>query len=434
MNMSASAPAPAIAHADGDDGIDEAFKTLGTLQSMKKELKNIGGDFYDDIEEIAKNIVKKFKNDIANRTGQLLHNLHEHKPEKETLEKLINQFLSSLECKNDVGRLPIQSAARNTLSVGYVPLLAEQGIKYNVGGYDKRGGLLLEDHNTYDNMNVLQLLVYLRNTNNPIPFDTAYLNIMKDLRDMNLLVKTDIKDHNLLFHACGSKKKLRFEYLADWSPGGLKTYTYDGLPIFHSTIKQYPFTLGAFPTFLEASLELHPHEDAGLLFQKDQRGKSAYEYAVDEYGKEDTFEVLRDLIPPDAPQFPILHHVAKHIPQHMDDFALRYPLSMHARDTFGRTLSQAENHEMLASGTKTYRNNITFFVRRLSDEDLRIVDPDRAGLYPFMIAASGNTSDLSAVNYLLRRDPSLAYGGKKVDHSKSHKRKRRREETVIKIE
>ena len=83
--------------------------------------------------------------------------------------------------------------------------------------------------------------------------------------------------------------------------------------------------------------------------------------------------------------------------------------------------------------TENLENNSSFFVR-LSYEDLRMVDPDRAGLHPFMVAASENPSDLSAVNCLLRRDPSLAYGGERIDHSKSRKRKRQREETVIKIE
>ena len=92
------APAPAPVHVDGDDDIDEVFnKTIGTLQSMKGELKNMGGAFYDDIENIAENIIKKFKKDIANRIGHLLHNLDEDKPEKEKLKKLIREFSSSLE-------------------------------------------------------------------------------------------------------------------------------------------------------------------------------------------------------------------------------------------------------------------------------------------------------------------------------------------------
>ena len=414
--------APALAQED-------TFKIFGTLQSMKGELKNIRGDFYDDIKEIT----EKCKRDIANRTGKLLHNLKTDKPKKKTLKKLINEFPSSLECKNDEGQLPIQSAVWTNAGLRYVPLLAEQGVKYNVGGDDKRGGLLVEDPTDSDNLNVLQLLVNLTDTNNPTPADTAHLNIMKDLRDMNLLVKNDIKDHHLLFWACGTANKLRFEYLVEWSQDGYETHTYEGLPIFHSIIKYRLITTGAFPTFLKASLKLHPQE-AGLLFQKDQHGKTACEYAFDRYGKEETFKVLRDLIPPDAPQFPILHHVAKDVPQYMDEFvAMGYSSCMHTRDDFGRTVSQVENQGILASGKKTYKNNSSFFVR-LSYRDLRMVDPDRAGLYPFMIAASGNTSDLSAVNCLLRRDPSLAYGGKRIDHSKSRKRKRRREEGVIKIE
>ena len=63
-----------------------------------------------------------------------------------------------------------------------------------------------------------------------------------------------------------------------------------------------------------------------------------------------------------------------------------------------------------------------------------MIDPDRAGLHPFMAAASENPSDLSAVNCLLRRDPSIANGGERIDHSKSRKRKRQREKTVMKIE
>ena len=130
--------APALAHENADDAIDEAFKTLGTLQSIKGDLKNIEGNFYSDIEKIT----EKYKKDIANRTGQLLHNLKKGKPEEETLKKLINQFPSSLEYKNDDGRFPIQSALWTNAGLRYIPLLAEQGVKYNVGGYDKRGGLL----------------------------------------------------------------------------------------------------------------------------------------------------------------------------------------------------------------------------------------------------------------------------------------------------
>ena len=50
-----------------------------------KGVKNVGGKVYEDIEKIT----EKFKKDIVNRTSKLLHNLHEDKPEKETLKKMI---------------------------------------------------------------------------------------------------------------------------------------------------------------------------------------------------------------------------------------------------------------------------------------------------------------------------------------------------------
>ena len=88
----------ALAHEDTDDAINDALKTLGTLQSMKGEVKSIGGDFYDDIEKI----VEKLKKDIANRTGQLLHHfLRKDKPREETLKKFINQYPSCLERRNN---------------------------------------------------------------------------------------------------------------------------------------------------------------------------------------------------------------------------------------------------------------------------------------------------------------------------------------------
>ena len=110
-----------------------------------------------------------------------------------------------------------------------------------------------------------------------------------------------------------------------------------------------------------------------------------------------------------------------------------YPSATFRRDKHGRTLRQAE----LASGTKTFAKN-AFFFANIIDADLRVADP-KEDLYPFMMAASsmdtmsisvdqtendddlnnGTNSnvlvshiprcDLSAVYYLIRRDPSLAY-------------------------
>jgi hypothetical protein len=61
----------------------------------------------------------------------------------------------------------------------------------------------------------------------------------------------------------------------------------------------------------------------------------------------------------------------------------------------------------LASGNKTLLMILMFFLE-MSDEQVRKFDPG-SELYPFMVAASGETCDLSAVYALLKRNPSLAH-------------------------
>ena len=147
----------------------------------------------------------------------------------------------------------------------------------------------------------------------------------------------------------------------------------------------------------------------------------------------------------DPAEVPILHHCAKDAPQLMDTFAKYYPSAIFLRDKYGRTLRQAE----LASGNKTFAKNAFFFVN-ITDADLRVADP-KDDLYPFMMAASRMDTtracaanqtehddlnddtnsdvltpqvprcDLSAVYYLIKRDPSLAYGGKMVRNNRKRK-------------
>ena len=168
-------------------------------------------------------------------------------------------------------RLKIQEWLHYGGSDEYIPLLAEEGIKYNIGWGGKCGCLLVGDPTCsghYTNMNVLQLHVTnLRKvgTNQFISFDDAeYLNIMTDLRGNNLLMKTDIRDQDILFWSCSSTNKKFFEYLADWSQDGLKTYKYKGFPIFHSLIKHRLTPAAVFPTFLGVSVLCHPQDMSPL--------------------------------------------------------------------------------------------------------------------------------------------------------------------------
>jgi hypothetical protein len=148
----------------------------------------------------------------------------------------------------------------------------------------------------------------------------------------------------------------------------------------------------------------------------DCKGQTACERAFEEYGTDETMAAIGDLIPFDDPKVPILHHVAKHAPQYMKEFACRYPSATYFRDCKGRTLHQAA----LASGNKTFIDDPLFFLE-MSDEQVREIDPG-SDLYPFMVSASGEMCDLSAVYSLLRRNPALGHRNKP---KKRRKRKRK---------
>ena len=370
-----------------EDNLDQFIKTIGTFQSMKGSLDT---NFYNGLKKIVNNAMKQ----VSNHTGKYLHNLHEHQPDEDTLQKIIDNVPSSLSYQGEEFgySFPIFSAVESNESVQYIPLLAKQGVKHNVGGDDARGGLLLGDHN------VLHELAY--QGDNSENADLLYLDVMKKLRESKLLLREDIQDHNLLYLASVyHRSPMRFEFLAAWCPEGLKTHQYRGLPLIHT---RFGSSTKNFSMFFKTALRYHPN-DLGLLFQKDRRGKTACERAFKYYGKNETMAAIGDLIPFDDPKVPILHHVVKHAPQYIKDFGSRYLSAPYLRDSQGRTLHQAA----LASGNKTFIDDPMFFLE-MSDEQVGDIDPG-SDLYPFMVAASGETCDLSAGYALLKRNPSLAH-------------------------
>jgi hypothetical protein len=374
-----------------EDTFDNFIRTLSNFQCMKGDLDK---RYYADLEEIVNTAMKQ----VSDRTGEYMHNLHEHQPDEDTLQKIIDNVPSSLSYKIEwYYYLPIYTAVHHDESVHYVPLLAKEGVKHKVGEDDARGGLLGDLR-----INVLIKLVSYSGDDGD---GTIYLNAMKELRESNLLRKKDIKEHSLLSWACQPETSMQFDFLADWCPEGLKTHKCNKLPLIHAIIDRG--VIEFLSIFLEAALKHHPN-DLGLLFQKDRKGQTACARAFENenYGKDEFLEAIGELIPFDDPKIPILHHVAKHAPQYMEDFACRYRSATYVRDCEGRTLQQA----ILASGHKTFNSNAMFFLQ-MSDEQVREIDPG-SDLYPFMVAALGQTCDLSAVYALLRRNPSLAHCNK----------------------
>ena len=402
---------------------------MSSLSVLFKDLQvaiqtaiNVEGRLKDEIfvHELTQ-VLKIAKKGFTAATGGALHRLRETKPSIDTVKELIQGIPDALSFKNGEDLLPIQSAVRHPNACKYLPILAKEGIKHEIGGSGMRGGLLVVDPKATNNMTTLQSIVNLGNLFDPIPSDTAHLDAMKELRKDNLLLKKDIKDHCLLYWACGPATKMRFEYLAEWDPDCLMSGTFKGLPLSHAIIEhKRDFT--SFLTFFQTALKHHP-QHLGLLFQKDSSGKTAYERAIYKYEIDETFNVIKQCIPTDT-DLPILHHVVRDAPKFMNDFTMRYLSAAYLRDADGRSVRQAA----IASGSKTFQNDTMFYVN-MTDDEIAELDPVTKQ-YPFLTCATGEESDLSTVYVLLSRNPSLLekYTEQTTDEfaeeARSRKRKR----------
>jgi hypothetical protein len=147
--------------------------------------------------------VEIFWKGITNSAGSFLHHgLDDKKHTQEQVKTLVQCIPESLshgevdsmyiECAGLRINLPIHAAIwdlyhndYNTKAISFIPLLAEEGAKLNVGGADRRGGLLYPND---DEENVLQLLVscYISEGYRYRPgLDLLCLNVMKSLREAN---------------------------------------------------------------------------------------------------------------------------------------------------------------------------------------------------------------------------------------------------------
>jgi hypothetical protein len=101
----------------------------------------------------------------------------------------------------------------------------------------------------------------------------------------------------------------------------------------------------------------------------------------------------------------------------MNDFTSKYPSALFLRDEHNRLL----HHVALSSGINMRTDAL--LISHISDEKLVEKDPV-SDLYPFVIAASGERSDLYTVYHLLGRNPSILDN----DHRRDIGNRRRRKE------
>ena len=413
------------------------------LQEMLAEFTKRGdekfhADFYEDIDRFASTTIRNLTR-VA--PGNFLHNLFQNQATDDEVMEIVASYPHALRALNRAGRTPIQQAARKRSSYQYVRLLAEGGLKYNPDGRCTRGGLLEKDPHSESGLNILQLLANLKSnctsppSNPPLEStDSMLRRIMIDLREADLLLKKDIVKYNLLYYSCHIGAKLRFKYLVSWDPEALKQSKYRGEPLLHAVIKltklpNRPVNIDSFSSILNSWKLYFFEEMLDPLFERNTDGETACECAFKHFGKQNTLDALKKLIPADT-KFLILHHVIAEVPQYVHDFMEICPAATSLRDEKGRTAAQFA----LAYGYKTAKKDALFF-EAMSQKEIEEKDAE-TNLYQFMVAAASDIKvikdehelsvDLNTIWYLLGRNPAVLGGHSQDTHGEPQKMRPRR--------
>ncbi|GFH57180.1 hypothetical protein CTEN210_13656 [Chaetoceros tenuissimus] len=422
---------------------------ITTLQSNLDFIKSIY--FYEEWkdEECRGDIleaIEECNEKIEEALGKSMHRLCKHRPSVEAVEKVVKKFPSTLSYEDNYWMLPIETCATNEITsedtynnngIEYVPILAKEGMKHKVGGEDARGGLLKAP--TYI-INILQGIVSLGEYDGPYldsddNDDEKRVNVLKELRQKGLLLKTDIQKYSLLQFACHTKDTKRFEYLVQWEPDALVNTKYwdefmvnsrfirrdePRLPLIHCFLQTSDFDI--LKNLLEAGFRHFPN-NGGLLFIENDEGTTAFDAACANCGTEECMNMLRDILSPSC-DYPILHYALIKAPQHKDIFMEKFPWAYQLKDHNGRSLQQA----ILAAGPDVMNANKILFAT-LTDDQIRSKDPITT-LYPFAAMAVGEHADLEKVFYLLRQHPSVLDQHANSDSSILSRKRRRSADKV----
>ena len=287
--------------------------------------------------------------------------------------------------------------------------MAREGYRLGVGGEGNRGGLLSVVADSEDGHNTIQYLagsVFDEEKGLASEeYDRKRVQVLEKLRGMNLLKKVDIEEYNLINRSLIPKCQRRFEFFTSWDPDALGARDSQwGVPIHD--VFEYDSCTDDFEMVLLAGMAYFP-ERFGFLFHK-VGGTTACKKAFDEIETNTAMNIIRRCIPPSDNHL-ILHHALEFAPNLVDDIGQYYPDAAFLRDTSGHTLSQCKFYINLRRGRRKFKNNSSFFIEARDDE-VNTIDP-KTGLCPFMLAAVGEKSDLTAVYYLLSRNPKLVILG-----------------------
>jgi hypothetical protein len=116
---------------------------------------------------------------------------------------------------------------------------------------------------------------------------------MMRLKEVTLLIKEDVKIHDLLYCSCFPECQARFDYLLGLDPGALKRHNDANIPrLIDSVIADTDkYELESFGMAFKAGLQFFP-EDLGFLFHENKEEKTAFQLAIERFGKDKTWNCV----------------------------------------------------------------------------------------------------------------------------------------------
>jgi hypothetical protein len=297
--------------------------------------KNLSTTLRHKINDKAMNLLEDLTEDVV----EFLHDdLDEEKHSEDDIRTLVQCVPTALSGgEHEYGSIPIVNASCYRKQMPFIPVLAEEGIKYNVGGDGMRGGLISK---------YKEECAVWRLSCSGLE-DACCLDVIKRLREMGLFSKEDVRKYHLLLgSSCFELSPKRFNYFADWDPSLLKESV---ATLFGEKESLLNFVVkcaicgDGFQLALSTSLRHYPHE-LGLLLLKDPKGGTPFRIARDKFGKKEAWKLIQ------------------------------------------KCLDESNDHQILEQNSET-------------------------NMYPFMLAAAGDTGELDLVYYLLRRNPLTLCSG-----------------------
>ena len=196
----------------------------------------------------------------------------------------------------------------NWKTVSFIPLVARLSKEFGLFEVEARGGLLCEDNGR----NVLQNLIFSDGSERLYNYDDKhyesidgkYLQVLIQLRQMDLLKKEDIQRYELLDRLCVSGHgcyfaENRFQFLVEWDPNALTRIRDCGRVQFNFAIYPFGATIRTFQLIFDAGIKYFPKQKGiHMLFRQGigTNGKTPFQIFCEDFGYEQVMKVIEETL------------------------------------------------------------------------------------------------------------------------------------------